>query len=65
MLMETINGHFFAVTREFIQRMTREELVKHLEARGSACYDDESTALLREAALEDFDNEAMCTWEGK
>ena len=57
MLMETLDGTYFAVTREFIQRMTRAELIKHLEARGFACYDDEPTSLLRETALDDYDAE--------
>lgn len=57
MLLETINGSYFAVTREFIRRMTRAELERHLEARGFAVYDDESTAELRACALADYDNE--------
>ena len=44
-----------------IRRMTRRELVEHLEQRGMACYDDESTKLLRATALDDFDNEASTT----
>ena len=44
-------------TREHIERMTRCELVEWLEFRGCACYDDESTSLLRECALEDYDCE--------
>jgi len=58
MILETSTGKFIAVTREFIRRMDRSELISHLESRGMACYDDESTSLLRETALDDYDNEA-------
>ena len=47
------------MTREFIDRMSRAELEEWLEFRGFAVYDDESTSLLRDVALDDFDNEAM------
>ena len=57
MILETIEGTFMAVTREYQERMTREELVDHLEQRGFACYDDESTSLLRSTALDDYDQE--------
>ena len=39
-------------------RMSRGELVEHLEWRGFACYDDESTSLLRETAKEDYFEES-------
>ncbi len=55
--LETYNGDFLAVSRRDLERATRAELVDYLEARGSACYDSESTELLREAALEDWDCE--------
>lgn len=61
MILETASGKFITVTREMIRRMTRRELVEHLEQRGMACYDDESTKLLRATALDDFDNEASTT----
>lgn len=45
------------MTREQLQKMPRLELVDWLEgARGMACYDDEPTKLLRETAIEDFDD---------
>lgn len=45
------------MNRTTIQNMNRKELVEWLEGfRCIACYDDESTSLLREAALEDFDS---------
>ena len=47
------------MTREFIERMNRAELVEWLEFRGMACYDDESTSLLRDTALDDFDSEGL------
>ena len=55
--LETHSGIFIAISRRDLERATRSELVDYLEARGSACYDDESTELLREAALDDWDCE--------
>ena len=55
--LETITGNFVEVSRRDLERASRAELVDYLESRGSACYDNESTELLREAALEDFDGE--------
>ena len=55
--LETYNGDFVGVSRRDLERATRTELVDYLEARGSACYDDESTELLRGAALDDWDGE--------
>ncbi len=55
--LETYDGDFLAVSRRDLERATRTELVSYLEARGAACYDDESTELLREAALDDWDCE--------
>ena len=59
MILEGMNCGFRTMTREYIERMTRDELVEWLEFRGMACYDDESTNLLRDCALDDYDNEAM------
>ena len=42
---------------EDIENATRNELIGYLESWGCACYDDESTSLLREAALETFETE--------
>ncbi len=55
--LETITGNFVEVSRRDLERATRSELIDFLEARGSACYDDESTELLRAAALDDWDGE--------
>tara|TARA_A100001011_G_scaffold382571_1_gene452556 strand:+ start:133 stop:336 length:204 start_codon:yes stop_codon:yes gene_type:complete len=55
--LETITGNFTEVSRRDLERASRSELVDYLEARGSACYDDESTELLRAAALDDWDGE--------
>ena len=63
-IFEGINCGFRTMTREFIERMNRGELVEWLEFRGSACYDHESTELLRQAALEDFGDEEM-VWDFK
>ena len=40
-----------------IRQASRDELVEYLEAWGTACYDDESTSLLREAAVDTFNTE--------
>ena len=55
--LETITGNFVEVSRRDLERASRNELINYLEARGSACYDDESTELLRAAALDDWDGE--------
>jgi len=57
MYLETYTGDFIEKERSDFNWMSREELVTYLEARGTACYDDESTELLRECAIEDFDQE--------
>ena len=53
--LETCNGSFVSVTKRDIRNMTRRELIEHLESRGIACYDDESTTQLRECAIEDLE----------
>lgn len=55
--LETITGNFVEVSRRDLERASRRELIDYLESRGSACYDSESTELLREAALDDWDGE--------
>lgn len=40
-----------------IKNMTRDELIAYLEGWGFQCYDSESTASLRLAALENFKTE--------
>ena len=55
--LEIITGNFIGVSRRDLERASRSELVDYLEARGSACFDDESTELLRAAALDDWDGE--------
>ena len=55
--VETITGNYIEVSRRDLERASRQELIEYLEARGSACYDYESTSLLREAALDDWDDE--------
>ena len=55
--LETYRGTFVEISRRDLERASREELVKYLESRGSACYDYESTHLLRAAALDDWDGE--------
>ena len=57
MIIETMTG-YIAVTRKHLEEMNRESLQEYLEARGYAVYEDESTELLRETALDDFDGEA-------
>ena len=42
---------------EEIEVAGREEIIQYLEGWGVACYDDESTSLLKEAAIETFETE--------
>lgn len=55
--LETITGARTLVNRDDIAKATRDQLIRYLESRGFACYDDESTDLLRETAMEDWHNE--------
>ena len=57
MMFNGVGDQWQHMTREDIKELDREELVTWLEFRGFACYDDESTSLLRETAIEDFDGE--------
>lgn len=57
MLLETYHGDYISVTRRLLETCNRQTLISYLEMRGSACYDDESTTLLRGAALDDWDSE--------
>ena len=57
MYLETHTGNFIKQERDDFNHMSREQLVTYLEARGSACFDDESTELLRECAIDDFESE--------
>ena len=56
MQKETLNGRHIYVSKQDIYDMDRDELIHYLECRGYACYDDESTSLLRETALDDVEN---------
>ena len=57
MYLETHTGDFIEKERSDFNWMSREELVAYLEARGTACFDYESTDLLRECAIDDFESE--------
>ena len=57
MYLETVSGAFIEVSQHYIESASRHQLVEYLEMRGSACFDDESTEDLREAALSDFEDE--------
>jgi len=46
---------FYSITE--IKKATRRELVAYLESWGTACFDDEPTSLLREAAIDTFKTE--------
>lgn len=59
MIFEGLSCGFRTMTREHLRRMTRTELVEWLEFRGMACYDSESTELLRDCAIEDYGDETM------
>jgi hypothetical protein len=64
MFFEGLKCGFRTMTREFIERMSRSELIEWLEFRGMACYGHESTELLRDTALEDFGHEEI-VWDFK
>ena len=57
MILETYKGTFIEVSLQDIQQMNRQEIVEFLELRGTACYDDESTEMLRQCAIEDWEGE--------
>ena len=42
---------------EEIYKASRQEIIQYLESWGTACYDDEPTSLLREAAIDTFKTE--------
>ncbi len=42
---------------EEIQNATREDVILYLEGWGIACYDEESTSLLKAAAIDTFNTE--------
>lgn len=44
---------------ETLRSATRQELIAYLESWGFQCYDRESTAELREAAIENFKTEGF------
>jgi len=52
--LETHRGEFLPMDEETLEKMPRSELVEWLESRGTACYDDENTELLRRCAIDDF-----------
>ena len=55
LLKETYRGTYIPISVEQVELMTRLQLVTYLESRGFACYDDEPTNELREAALFDVE----------
>jgi len=57
--MERVGWTFANTSLIEIQQMSRAELQLHLETRGCAVYDDESTELLRQAAIEDWEGEIL------
>ena len=57
MYLETYTGDFINVELNDLNRMSRQELVAHLEARGTACFDSETTEELRQCAIEDLEDE--------
>lgn len=57
LMFETITGNSICVSRRELEEASRSMLVDYLEARGCACYEYESTELLRAAALHDWDCE--------
>ena len=58
MELETYTGEYITMTIDELERASRRQIVAYLEARGIACYDDEPTELLRNAAVEDILSES-------
>ena len=58
MELETYTGEYITMTIDELQRATRQQIVAYLEARGTACYEHESTELLRQVAVEDILSES-------
>ena len=54
---ENAQGHYFTQKRADLVTASRSELKAYLEARGTAVFAEESTELLRECALQDYDGE--------
>ena len=57
MMFNGLGDNWRFMSRDDLENCTRSALVEWLEFRGCACYDNEPTELLREAALEDYDGE--------
>tara|TARA_Y100000310_G_C20301761_1_gene632148 strand:+ start:336 stop:515 length:180 start_codon:yes stop_codon:yes gene_type:complete len=57
-ILEGLHCGWRSTSRLVLEQMTRVQLIEWLEFRGMACYDDESTELLRETAIEDYDGES-------
>lgn len=55
--LETVGGAFRTWERSDLESGDRAALKAYLEARGFAVYREETTTLLRETALADFDGE--------
>ena len=59
MFMETYTADFIYLDRSLIENANRDQLQLWLEARGTAVYDDEPTALLRECLMADYESGMM------
>ena len=57
MMFNGVGDRWQHCSRQTIEEMDRDDLIGWLEFRGFACYDDESTELLRETAIEDYEGE--------
>ena len=55
--LETYSGFFIYIDRDDIEAADRAQLQEWLELRGTAVYDHESTELLREVLIEDYESE--------
>ncbi len=58
MLVETCTGEYIDITIRELRTASRKKIIQYLESRGVACYDDEPTDLLRQAAVEDVLSES-------
>lgn len=57
--LEYHNGSSRVVSRAWLETTDRKDLVTHLELRGFPTFEDDTTARIREVALDDYDGETI------
>lgn len=48
--------------QEYTEKLSRDEVIEDLESIGVACYDNESTSLLREAMVDSMECGDIVPW---